>query len=69
VLLSGSRVGRGALVAAGAVVREGFEVPPGTIAAGVPAELRGQVGETLRQRFQEGVASYLRLAARERSGA
>jgi len=69
VLLSGSRVGGGALVAAGAVVREGFEVPPGAIAAGVPAVIRGEVGPELRQRFQDGVSSYLRLAARYRSGA
>jgi carbonic anhydrase/acetyltransferase-like protein (isoleucine patch superfamily) len=68
VVLSGSRVGRGALVAAGAVVREGFEVPPGAIAAGVPAALRGDVGPDLRERFREGLESYLRLAARYRSG-
>lgn len=64
VLLSGSRVGRGALVAAGAVVPEGFEVPAGRIAAGVPARLRGEVGEALRRRFSEGVDRYVRLAAR-----
>jgi carbonic anhydrase/acetyltransferase-like protein (isoleucine patch superfamily) len=68
VVLSGSRVGRGALVAAGAVVREGFDVPPGAIAAGVPAVVRGEVGPDLRERFREGLASYLRLAARYRSG-
>jgi len=67
VLLSGSRVGAGALVAAGAVLREGFEVPPGVIAAGVPAVVRGEVGDALRRRFREGVASYLRLAAHARS--
>jgi carbonic anhydrase/acetyltransferase-like protein (isoleucine patch superfamily) len=69
VLLSGSRVGRGALVTAGAVVREGFDVPPGAIAAGVPAVIRGEVGPELRQRFRDGVESYLRLTARYRSGA
>ena len=69
VLLSGSLVGRGALVAAGAVVRERFEVPPGTIAAGVPAVLLGAVGPELRQRFNDGLMNYLRLAARYRSGA
>ena len=68
VLLSGSRVGAGALVAAGAVVREGFDVPPGVVAAGVPAKLRGEVGPELRRRFADGVANYLRLAARYRSG-
>jgi carbonic anhydrase/acetyltransferase-like protein (isoleucine patch superfamily) len=69
VLLSGSRVGRGALVAAGAVLREGFAVPPGAIAAGVPATIRGEVGPELRERFRDGVDSYLRLAARYRGGA
>jgi carbonic anhydrase/acetyltransferase-like protein (isoleucine patch superfamily) len=68
VVLSGSRVGSGALVAAGAVVREGFEIPPGMIAAGVPATIRGEVGPDLRERFREGLASYLRLAARYRGG-
>ena len=62
-------MGHGALVAAGAVLREGFTVPPGTIAAGVPAAIRGEVGPELRLRFSEGVASYLRLAAHFRSGA
>ncbi len=69
VLLSGSRVGAGALVAAGALLREGFEVPPGAIAAGVPAVIRGEVGPELRRRFLDGLASYLRLAARYRAGA
>lgn len=69
VLLSGSHVGRGALVAAGALVREGFQVPPGAVAAGVPAVIRGEVGPDLRQRFREGLLSYLRLAARYRGGA
>ena len=69
VLLTGSRVGPGALVAAGAVLREGFVVPPGAIAAGVPATIRGEVGEDLRRRFHEGVASYLRLATHSRGGA
>ena len=67
VLLSGSRVGRGALVAAGAVLREGFALPPGAIAAGVPAVIRGEVSAELKQRFERGVASYVRLASRYRS--
>ena len=68
VLLSGCRIGRGALVAAGAVVREGFEVPAGAIAAGVPAVLRGEVTDALRQRFALGVESYVALAGEYRAG-
>ena len=68
VLLSGSRIGAGALVGAGAVIKEGFDVPDGAIAAGVPAVVRGEVSPELRLRFDAGVESYLRLAARARSG-
>lgn len=68
VLLSGSRIGRGALVAAGAVVREGFEVPAGAVAAGVPAQIKGNVDETLRARILQGVDDYLACAAGYREG-
>ncbi len=39
ILLGRSVVGAEAIVAAGAVVREGFEVPPRTLVAGVPAKV------------------------------
>ena len=39
ILLGGSVIGEEALVGAGAVVREGFEVPPRTLVAGVPAKV------------------------------
>jgi acetyltransferase-like isoleucine patch superfamily enzyme len=34
------RVGTGAVVAAAALVPEGFEVPPGALVAGVPAKVK-----------------------------
>ena len=68
VLLSGARVGRGALVAAGAVVREGFEVPAGAVVAGVPARIRGEVDDRMRQRIAQGVQDYLDSAAGYRAG-
>ena len=39
ILLGGSIIGEEAIVAAGAVVREGFDVPPRTLVAGVPARI------------------------------
>jgi carbonic anhydrase/acetyltransferase-like protein (isoleucine patch superfamily) len=40
VTLNRVRVGTGAVVAAAALVPEGFEVPPGALVAGVPAKVK-----------------------------
>lgn len=39
ILLGGSRIGRESLIAAGAVVKENFVVPPRSLVAGVPAKI------------------------------
>lgn len=43
ILLQRSRLGRAAVLAAGAVLRQGGEVPEGMVAAGVPAEVKKAV--------------------------
>jgi carbonic anhydrase/acetyltransferase-like protein (isoleucine patch superfamily) len=43
VVLHGAEIGEAALVAAGCVVPEGMKVPPGTLAAGVPAKIKKQI--------------------------
>lgn len=40
ILLQRTRLGAGAMLAAGAVLAEGRQVPPGHLAAGVPAEVK-----------------------------
>src|SRR5439155_25633721 len=40
IALQRSRLGRGAMLAAGSVLGEGFEVPPEVLAAGVPAVVK-----------------------------
>lgn len=42
-LLKGVKIGRGCVIAAGAVVTPGFEAPPMSIVAGNPAQVVGQV--------------------------
>jgi len=39
-MLQRSRLGAGSMLAAGAVLQEGMEIPPGHMAAGVPATVR-----------------------------
>ena len=43
IMLQRSRVGRGAMLAAGSVLGEGKEVPDGHLAAGVPAEVKKEL--------------------------
>lgn len=59
VVLNGAVVGAGSLVAAGAVVREGQVIPPNSLVAGVPAEVRKDLGEG-RETYPN-VAGYLHL--------
>jgi carbonic anhydrase/acetyltransferase-like protein (isoleucine patch superfamily) len=60
-VLTGAKVGRGAIVAAGAVVAEGVEIPPGAVAAGVPAKVRRETTEADRARLEHGWKTYAAL--------
>lgn len=61
-ILSWSHVGSGALVAAGALVKERELIPSRTLWAGVPAKQRGIVNDEMLQRMQDGIHHYLALA-------
>ncbi len=63
-LNSGSRIGRGTLVAAGAVVRENAEIPPGSVVGGVPAKVLRKVDEVLNRRIELSWKIYRDLAVR-----
>lgn len=61
--LNRSTIGEGALLAAGSVLAEGKEIPPHTLAMGIPAKpVRELTGEEIA-RNAEGVEHYLALAA------
>jgi gamma-carbonic anhydrase len=63
-VLSRCRIGRGALIAAGAVVKEGTDVPAGTLWAGCPAkqiqvltdEQRARLARTYQHYVNNGIA-------------
>ena len=62
VILDGAVVGEDAFVAAGAVVRNGFEVPAGMLAAGVPAKVMRPVGKDDLTWKREATRLYQELA-------
>jgi carbonic anhydrase/acetyltransferase-like protein (isoleucine patch superfamily) len=68
VLLNNVRVGTGSVVAAGAVVIEAMEIPPGSLVMGVPARIKGQVDDALRARIRATVAHYVELSRLHRDG-
>ena len=65
-ILSGATIGPGALIAAGAVVREGGVVPAGSLAAGVPAEVKKELNRALQERIRRGAAGYVSAAQKHR---
>ena len=59
ILLTGSTIGERAVVGAGTLVLEGQEIPPGTVAMGVPAEVKREVTETELERVRSGKDDYV----------
>lgn len=58
-VLTGARVGERAIIAAGAVVREGQEIPPDTLAMGLPAQVKREVTPADLERVRSGRAGYV----------
>jgi carbonic anhydrase/acetyltransferase-like protein (isoleucine patch superfamily) len=61
-VLDGAVVGARALIAAGSVVREKQVIPPDTLAAGVPAQIKGPMSEAARQHVSTATEVYQTLA-------
>ena len=63
-VLNDAEIGECALVAAGSVVREGFTVPPRTLAAGVPATVRRELTSGELERLERTWRHYLEYKTR-----
>jgi carbonic anhydrase/acetyltransferase-like protein (isoleucine patch superfamily) len=68
ILLNGTYVGTGSIVAAGAVCREGFEIPPNSLVMGVPGRIVRQTTAEERGRIQKTVDAYIQLQDEHRAG-
>ena len=68
VLLNNVHVGAGSVVAAGAVLPESMQVPPGSLVMGVPARIVRAVDERLARRIAETWSHYVGQARAHREG-
>jgi carbonic anhydrase/acetyltransferase-like protein (isoleucine patch superfamily) len=66
LILTGALVRTGSLVAAGTVLKEGQEVGPETLAAGIPAGVKRAVTPTERSALRRATQIYLDLAQAHR---
>jgi carbonic anhydrase/acetyltransferase-like protein (isoleucine patch superfamily) len=65
-VLDGARVGELALVGAGALVAEGSEVPPRTLAVGIPARVKRELTAEEVARLEQSWRNYVELKNRYR---
>lgn len=63
IVLNGAVIGNESLVAAGTVVREGQQIPPRVLVAGVPAKIIRDLTEEDISRMRAGVQHYVDGAA------
>jgi carbonic anhydrase/acetyltransferase-like protein (isoleucine patch superfamily) len=68
VLLNDVRIGTGSVVAAGAVIPEGMQVPPRSLVMGVPGRIVRQVDAGLTERIAFTWAHYVEQARAHRAG-
>jgi carbonic anhydrase/acetyltransferase-like protein (isoleucine patch superfamily) len=61
-VLNRSIVGAQSLIAAGALVKEGQEIPPGVLAAGVPAKVVRELDDAARQGLARSAQHYVQNA-------
>jgi carbonic anhydrase/acetyltransferase-like protein (isoleucine patch superfamily) len=66
-MLQRSRLGAGSMLAAGAVLQEGVEIPPGHLAAGVPAKVKKELAGSSNHWVATAAEHYRRRAVRYRA--
>ena len=66
IVLNGAKIGQGSVIAAGALVAEGVEIPPYSMAMGVPAKVKREITPDERERFKVNAAHYIELARQYR---
>lgn len=68
VILNNARVGKGSIIAAGAVIPEHTVIPPGSLVAGVPGKIRRTLGDEDRAlilKYAENYVDYVSIYLKE----
>ena len=68
IILNRVVVGRGSVIAAGALLPEGMRVPPGSVVMGLPGKVVRQVDADLSRRIEQTWKHYVEQARRHRAG-
>ena len=68
ILLNGVHVGTGSIVGAGAMCPEGMQIPPNSLAIGIPARVVRETTDAERERIKHTVESYLQLQKKYAEG-
>jgi carbonic anhydrase/acetyltransferase-like protein (isoleucine patch superfamily) len=66
VVMNGARIGRGSLIAVGALVTEGVVIPPGSLVMGLPGQVVREVNDRDRERIRHAAEHYVEAAKRYR---
>jgi len=66
-MLQRSRLGEGSMLAAGAVLQEGMHIPPGQLAAGVPARVKKPIDGSSNEWVSSSAQHYRERAVRYRA--
>ncbi len=69
LVLQRARVRRKAVVAAGSVVLEGMDIPPETLVAGIPSQIKKRLSGSSRAWAEMAAEEYRKLSLRYRQGA
>ena len=59
IVLDRAHIHRNSMIAAGAIVLEGFDVPEGMLVAGVPAKVKRELTEEEKQFIHQSAVNYV----------
>ena len=63
IVLDGAEVGEDSIIGAGALVKEGMKVEPGTLVVGVPARVARKLNDEEKSKIKRSAVNYINYSA------